>query len=94
MHSNSKQLWNYFRMGLMEASMTAGMLIGLASTSYLYQAVGYSYVFLICSGFMGLSILHILFIIKESKQTQKKPQLEVHANLFCIYSLFYRVYFL
>lgn len=58
-------------MGLIEAAMTAGMLLGLVSTSYLYNAVGYSYVFLICGCFMGLSVLHIFFIIKESKTKQK-----------------------
>lgn len=72
-------------MGFMEASMTAGMLIGLASTSYLYHAVGYSYVFLICAGLMGLSVFHIFLAIKESKNKQnqlsevrKKGVLKLH----------------
>lgn len=56
----------------MEASMTAGMLIGLGSTSYLYHAVGYSYVFLICAGLVGLSILHTFLVIKESKKKQNE----------------------
>lgn len=59
-------------MGLMEASMTSGMLIGLACTSYLYEAVGYSYVFLICAAFMGLSLVHIFLFIKEDKKQENR----------------------
>lgn len=61
----------------MEASMTSGMLIGLASTSFLYSAVGYTYVFLICAGFMGLSVFHILFTIKEENKRKQKHSLKV-----------------
>lgn len=64
-------------MGLMEASITAGMLIGLGTTSYLYQAVGYAYVFMICAGLMGLSVLYTFCIINDS---QKNPTLNVRRN--------------
>lgn len=58
----------------MEAAMTTGMLLGLASTSYLYKAVGYTYVFLLCAAFMALSILHTFFFVKECKDfTEKSP---------------------
>lgn len=62
------------RMGLLEASMTAGSLLGMLSTSYLYKAFGYTYVFLTCAGFMGLSVLYTFFIIKETKKMKSEPE--------------------
>lgn len=59
-----------YRMGLTEAAMTSGALLGPAVSSYLYAAIGYFYLFLICASLMALSVLYIFLFIKESERKQ------------------------
>lgn len=55
-----------FRMGLLEATITLGLLLGSLSSSYIFNATSYVTVYLICVLCILIGLLYTIFYIPES----------------------------
>ncbi|XP_044745388.1 proton-coupled folate transporter-like [Coccinella septempunctata] len=54
------------RMGIFEVVLSIGMLIGMISSSYIFNAVDYVGVFMIATGSYTIALLYTIFILEES----------------------------
>lgn len=58
-------------MGLLDASLMSGMLLGTLLSSFVFSAVGYVALFGICTSCLAVALLFTYFLIPESVQVQE-----------------------
>lgn len=58
-------------MGLLDASLMLGMLLGTLLSSFLFAAVGYVDLFAICTLCLSLALVYTYLFIPESVQLQE-----------------------
>ncbi|KAK9877562.1 hypothetical protein WA026_018666 [Henosepilachna vigintioctopunctata] len=59
------------RMGIFEVVISIGMLLGMVSSSFILNLVGYVGIFIVAAGFHSLGLLYIIFVLEESVATRE-----------------------
>lgn len=70
-----------YRIGLLEATITLGMMLGSLSSSYIFNATSYVTVYVICGVATLLGLLYTKFFIPESV-TSINTQVSVVFNVY------------
>ncbi|KAL3288491.1 hypothetical protein HHI36_002933 [Cryptolaemus montrouzieri] len=54
------------RMGIFEVVLSVGMLLGMISSSYIFNATGYIGIFVVAAGLYIIALIYTIFVLEES----------------------------
>lgn len=69
-------------MGLLDAALTLGMILGTFLSSFIFEAVGYIALFAICTTCTTIALLYTYFFIPESVQVQESDVFVFKVRLY------------